>query len=73
MKRSGLHGCEPIHRYCPCQREPSLQIALKPLCFMTAMRMQSLLQSRYASHRLGSVIFENKIGFLGLYFRYDCQ
>jgi len=36
MKRSGVRGYEPIPRYRPCQRERSLQIALKPLCFMTA-------------------------------------
>jgi hypothetical protein len=36
MKRSGLRGCKPIPRYCPCQRELGLQIELKPLCFMTA-------------------------------------
>jgi len=36
MKRSGVRGCEPITRDKPCQRELSLQIALKPLCFMTA-------------------------------------
>ena len=36
MKRSGARGCEIILRYYPCQRELNLQIALKPLCFMTA-------------------------------------
>jgi len=36
MKRRGLRGSEPIPRYWPCQRELNLQIALKPLCFMTA-------------------------------------
>jgi hypothetical protein len=36
IKRSGVRGCETIPRYLPCPRELSLQIAMKPLCFMTA-------------------------------------
>ena len=36
MKRSGVRDCEPIPLYRLCQQELSLQIALKPLCFMTA-------------------------------------
>ena len=40
MKRSGMRGCEPIPRYKPCLREQNLQIALKPLCFMTACWQQ---------------------------------
>ena len=35
-KRCRLQGCETIPSNWPCQRELSLQIALKPLCFMTA-------------------------------------
>jgi hypothetical protein len=36
MRRGGFREDEPITRYKPCQRELSLQIALKPPWRMTA-------------------------------------
>ena len=35
MRRKGFRECEPITRYEFCQREQSLQIALKPLWRMS--------------------------------------
>ena len=35
MRRAGKRGREPIRRYETCQREPSLQIALKPAWHMS--------------------------------------
>jgi hypothetical protein len=40
MQRAGVRGHFTIHRYCPCQRELDLQIALKPLCFRIAFYAQ---------------------------------